>query len=76
MPPATCIGLLNVSVGSERVKYAYAYHDLLKATGILAFGTDFPVEGISPIGNIYAAVERKDNKVPPGRFPVGKQSVT
>lgn len=49
-------------IGDERIKYAYAYNDLLKTTGIIALGTDFPVEDINPIYTFYAAVARKDLK--------------
>jgi predicted amidohydrolase YtcJ len=49
-------------LGKERVKGAYAYKDLLKASGIVALGTDFPVEDISPFKTFYAAVVRKDSK--------------
>jgi predicted amidohydrolase YtcJ len=49
-------------LGKERVKYAYAYKDLLKAAGMVALGTDFPVEDISPFKTFYAAVVRKDSK--------------
>lgn len=49
-------------LGEERIKYAYAYKDLLKASGILALGTDFPVENINPLYTFYAAVARKDLK--------------
>lgn len=56
-------------LGPERVKYAYAYNDLLKATGMLALGTDFPVENINPLYTFYAAVARKDLKgFPEGGF--------
>ena len=47
-------------LGEHRVKGAYAYKDLLKQNGIVALGTDFPVEDISPIKTFYAAVARKD----------------
>lgn len=40
---------------------AYAYKSLLANAGILAFGTDFPVERISPMATFYTAVERKNN---------------
>ncbi len=43
-------------LGDERIKYAYAYKDLLKAAGMIALGTDFPVEDISPFKTFYAAV--------------------
>ncbi len=49
-------------LGKNRVKGAYAYKDLLKASGMVALGTDFPVEDISPFKTFYAAVVRKDNK--------------
>ena len=49
-------------LGKERVKGAYAYKDLLKAAGLVALGTDFPVEDISPFKTFYAAVVRKDSK--------------
>jgi hypothetical protein len=49
-------------LGKERVKNAYAYKALLNAAGILALGTDFPVEDISPFKTFYAAVYRKDVK--------------
>ncbi len=49
-------------LGKERVKYAYAYNDLLKAAGKIAIGTDFPVENINPLYSFYAAVARKDLK--------------
>jgi predicted amidohydrolase YtcJ len=56
-------------LGPERVKYAYAYNDLLKATGMIALGTDFPVENINPLYTFYAAVARKDLKgFPEGGF--------
>jgi hypothetical protein len=49
-------------LGEERIKSAYAYKDLLKAAGIVALGTDFPVEDINPLYTFYAAVVRKDLK--------------
>ncbi len=49
-------------LGAERIKGAYAYKDLLNQNGIVALGTDFPVEDISPFKTFYAAVFRKDNK--------------
>jgi predicted amidohydrolase YtcJ len=49
-------------LGKERVKYAYAYNDLKNKSGLVALGTDFPVEDISPFKTFYAATIRKDNK--------------
>ncbi len=56
-------------LGKERLKNAYAYHQLLKQNGWIPLGTDFPVEDISPIKTFYAAVVRKDAKgYPEGGF--------
>ena len=49
-------------LGKDRLKYSYAYEDLLKQNGWLPLGTDFPVEEISPLKTFYAAVARKDSK--------------
>tara|TARA_B100000963_G_scaffold108214_1_gene94122 strand:- start:4471 stop:6099 length:1629 start_codon:yes stop_codon:yes gene_type:complete len=46
-------------LGAERLKNSYAYKDLLDWSGVLAFGTDFPVEEINPFQTFYAAVARK-----------------
>jgi len=49
-------------LGSERLKSAYAYKQLLQQNGWIALGTDFPVENINPVYTFYAAVVRKDLK--------------
>lgn len=49
-------------LGKERIKWAYAYHDLLEQNGWIANGTDFPIERIEPLNTFYAAVARKDAK--------------
>ena len=51
-------------IGIQRLKGAYAYKDLLDWSGLLALGTDFPVEEINPFQTFYAAVSRK----PPGAW--------
>jgi len=47
-------------VGEARLKGAYAQQQLLDQNGWLINGTDFPIEGISPIHTFFAAVFRKD----------------
>lgn len=49
-------------LGKERLKYSYAYEDLLKQNGWLPLGTDFPVEEINLVKTFFAAVARKDAK--------------
>jgi predicted amidohydrolase YtcJ len=56
-------------LGSQRIKTAYAYRQLLESAELLALGSDFPVESINPLLGFYAAIERKDLKgFPPGGF--------
>lgn len=50
----------ELRLGRNRIRRAYAYQDLLAQNGMLALGTDFPVEGISPFNTYYAAVTRQD----------------
>ncbi|MDF2436921.1 MAG: amidohydrolase [Bacteroidota bacterium] len=58
-------------IGKERMKNAYAYNDILKASGRIALGTDFPVENINPMYTFYAATARKDLKgFPEGGFQI------
>ena len=45
-------------LGPEREKYAYAWKSFLDAGVPLAFGTDYPVEPITPFRGVYAAVTR------------------
>lgn len=53
----------------ERIRYAYAYKELLDQNGWLANGSDFPIEEINPILGFYAGVVRKDPAGwPPERF--------
>ncbi|MGC6284234.1 MAG: amidohydrolase [Polaribacter sp.] len=47
-------------VGAERIKGGYAFKKLLDTYGMVALGTDYPVEKVSPFLTFYAAVARKD----------------
>jgi len=56
-------------LGPMRIKTAYAYKDLLDQNGMLALGSDFPVEHINPLYGFHAAVVRKDaNNLPENGF--------
>ncbi|PYT84757.1 MAG: amidohydrolase [Acidobacteria bacterium] len=46
-------------IGPERIKGAYAWNTMLKTGVRLAFGTDYPVEPISPFRGLYACVTRE-----------------
>ena len=59
-------------LGPERIKGAYAFHQLLEQNGWLANGSDFPVENINPLYGYYAAITRKDlSGYPDGGFQMG-----
>jgi predicted amidohydrolase YtcJ len=64
-------------LGEKRINGAYAYKKLLDITGIIAFGTDFPVESFNPFLTIHAAVNRKNemNQPEDGFLPKNKISV-
>ncbi|MFD2936849.1 amidohydrolase [Spirosoma flavum] len=54
-------------LGPIRVKGAYAFKDLMKQNGLIAFGSDFPVEAVNPLFGFHSAVARQDAK----NFPSG-----
>lgn len=56
-------------LGAERIKTAYSFNDLYEQRGIIALGSDFPVEDINPLYGFHSAVTRQDaqNK-PKGGF--------
>ncbi len=61
MQPSHLITDMNwaeARLGPERSKYAYAWRSMLDHGIPLAFGTDFPVESISPFRGLYSAVTR------------------
>ncbi|MBK5285353.1 MAG: amidohydrolase family protein, partial [Bacteroidia bacterium] len=61
-------------LGKKRIHTAYVYNDLLKQNNRIAFGTDFPVENISPVYTFYAAVARKDlSNYPEKGFQLGNK---
>jgi len=45
-------------LGPDRSKYAYAWKSFLDHGVVLCFGTDYPVESISPFRGLYSAVTR------------------
>jgi len=56
-------------LGKDRIKTAYAYKNLMSQNGWIPFGTDFPIEKVSPLLTFYAAVFRKDqNGIPENGF--------
>jgi len=57
-------------------KGGYAYQNLLRQSKIIALGTDFPVEGISPINTFYSATQRMDAEGILEKPFIGDQALT
>ena len=61
-------------LGKERIKGAYAYKSLLEAFGMVAIGTDFPIELTNPFLTIFAATQRKNiDNLPNAGFLIEEQ---
>ncbi|UXI67282.1 amidohydrolase [Tahibacter amnicola] len=63
-------------VGKGRLAGAYAWQRFREAKVKLAFGSDFPVEKISPLLGLYAAVTRQDLDGKPGGGWLPDQKLT
>lgn len=46
-------------IGPERAKYSYPWKTFIDQGTVLAFGTDYPVEPITPFRGLFCAVTRK-----------------
>jgi len=62
-------------IGPERAKTSYAWSEFLKTTGHLAFGTDYPVEPITPFRGLYAAVTRMNEAGTKSYYPEQKLNI-
>ncbi|HLG94664.1 MAG TPA: amidohydrolase [candidate division Zixibacteria bacterium] len=63
MQPTHCTSDMRwaeARAGKERCKGAYAWRSFLNAGVPLAFGTDWAVEPLNPMGGLYAATTRQD----------------
>ncbi|HEY1938183.1 MAG TPA: amidohydrolase [Candidatus Angelobacter sp.] len=63
-------------IGAERARYSYAWREFLNNGVALAFGTDYPVEPITPFRGLYAAVTRKNEAGTKEYFPEQKLTIT
>lgn len=56
-------------IGKERAKHSYPWAEFLKNGVRLAFGTDYPVEPITPFRGLYAALTRRNEAGTAEYFP-------
>ena len=61
-------------LGPKRAAYSYAWKAFLDAGVPLAFGTDYPVEPITPFRGVYAAVTRMNEAGTKSYFPENRIS--
>jgi hypothetical protein len=59
-------------LGPQRAAYSYAWKAILDAGVPLAFGTDYPVEPVTPFRGMYAAVTRKNEAGTKEYYPANK----
>jgi predicted amidohydrolase YtcJ len=64
-------------LGPQRIRGAYAWRRLLDAKIRIVAGSDFPIEEVSPLLGIYAAVSRQDGHGQPagGWYPLQRMTL-
>lgn len=62
-------------LGHDRARYSYAWKSFLDHGVPLAFGTDYPVEPITPFRGLYAAVTRQNEAGTQTYFPEEKLTI-
>ncbi len=62
-------------IGPERAKTSYPWKTFLDHGVRLAFGTDYPVEPITPFRGVYAAITRKNEAGTKEYFPEQKLTI-
>jgi len=62
-------------LGPQRAMHSYAWAEFVNHGVTLAFGTDYPVESVSPFRGIYAAISRKDEDGKQEYYPSQKLTV-
>ena len=62
-------------IGAERAKTSYPWKQFLDSGVPLAFGTDYPVEPVTPFRGLYAAVTRMDEAGAHSWYPEQKLTI-
>jgi len=62
-------------IGPERAKTSYAWQQFMQNEVRLPFGTDYPVEPLTPFRGLYAAVTRENEAGTKSYFPEQKVSI-
>jgi predicted amidohydrolase YtcJ len=62
-------------LGAKRAEHSYAWADFLRHGVLLAFGTDYPVEPVSPFPGLYAALTRMSEDGRKTYYPAEKITI-
>jgi predicted amidohydrolase YtcJ len=62
-------------LGPKRAEHSYAWEEFLRRGVVLAFGTDYPVEPVTPFRGIYAALTRTSEDGKMTYFPEQKLNI-
>jgi predicted amidohydrolase YtcJ len=62
-------------LGPQRAAHSYAWAEFLKRGVVLAFGTDYPVEPVTPFRGLYAAITRQSEIGKKTYYPEQKISI-
>jgi predicted amidohydrolase YtcJ len=62
-------------LGPKRAEHSYAWAEFLRRGVVLAFGTDYPVEPVTPFRGLYAALTRKSEDGRESYYPEQKLNI-
>jgi predicted amidohydrolase YtcJ len=62
-------------LGPKRAAHSYAWSEFLKHGVTLAFGTDYPVEPVTPFRGLYAAITRQNESAKKSYYPEQKLTI-
>ena len=62
-------------LGPKRAEHSYAWADFLRHGVVLAFGTDYPVEPVTPFRGLYAALTRMSEDGKKSYYPAEKLNI-
>jgi hypothetical protein len=62
-------------LGAKRAEHSYAWAEFLRHGVVLAFGTDYPVEPVTPFRGIYAALTRMSEDGTKSYYPAQKLNI-
>jgi predicted amidohydrolase YtcJ len=62
-------------LGPKRAEHSYAWAEFLRRGVVVAFGTDYPVEPVTPFRGIYAALTRMNEAGTKSYYPDQKLNI-